>query len=248
MSLTRTELVERLKKLAEREPPKVKAPVEPIMADCYSPGTPQARFDLAISCPDCNKTLTLILHACDFDRKHSKFGEQFYEHFSQYLDWDFHTWWSLKELKKRVASGFQPGTRELEFLEFDAKLENFFQTQVKQDPGYFDSLLGTKGFSILKVYQKAFKKIQEQGLDADLIVPEHCSRCGTGLKTKKFILAIKYLDQPEPVQITLNAAFDLTLIARFLRTEDRVTDGQSDEAPLANEIKRLRKLFGVSEE
>ena len=40
------------------------------------------------------------------------------------------------------------------------KLEKFFQAQIEQDPGYFDTLLGTKGFSILKVYQKAFKKIQ----------------------------------------------------------------------------------------
>ena len=126
MPLTRTELVERLKELAERVPEQ-DVPIEPIMADCYSPAMPQARFDLAIPCPDCNKTLTLVLQARDFDRKYStkNFGKQFYEPFPQYPDSGFRIFLSLRELRTRIESGYQPDAHELEFLDFGTKRSCF---------------------------------------------------------------------------------------------------------------------------
>jgi len=45
---------------------------------------------------------------------------------------------------------------------------------------------------ILREYNVPLKRIQDQGLDVKLIIPEHCPQCGYGLKKANFFLEIKY--------------------------------------------------------
>ena len=67
--------------------------------------------------------------------------------------------------------------------------------------------------SILKAYEEALEKVRKQGLDASLIVPKHCIRCGLGLREHKFLLKIKCTDQTTPLRIILDTPFDIELIA-----------------------------------
>jgi hypothetical protein len=66
---------------------------------------------------------------------------------------------------------------------------------------------------ILREYNVPLKRIQDQGIDAKLIIPEHCEHCGFGLKEVKFQLEIKYTDRPEPIRIELDNASDLENMA-----------------------------------
>ncbi len=117
---------------------------------------------------------------------------------------------------------------------------------------------------ILREYHVPLKRIQDQGVDAKLILPEHCPTCGFGLEkcgldweqrselsleewnVKKFQLEIKYPDQTEPVRVVLERAEDLELMALFLQGKDRYSLGQGAEGALKDEVERLRKLFGVT--
>ena len=62
---------------------------------------------------------------------------------------------------------------------------------------------------ILSKYNIALKRIQNQGIDAKLIIPGHCPECGFGLKEAKFQLEIQYADRPELTRIELESASDL---------------------------------------
>jgi len=162
-TLKRAELVERLKKLAKSEPPKVL-----IGAMCYKPGPPPEKKE--IPCPDCKRTKVV---------------------------------------------------------------------------GEMDE--------ILREYNVPLKRIQDQHVDAKLIVPQHCPECGFGLKEEKFRLEIKYPDQRNAVRVELETAFDLELMDHFLRGADHyeeltkhngmVMGGQGH--PLKDKVDRLKELFGV---
>ena len=104
---------------------------------------------------------------------------------------------------------------------------------------------------ILRKYNVPLKRIQDQKLDATLIVPEHCPQCGSGLKETKFQLEIKYPDHPVPVQTELESAFDLELMVFFLQGKERYKQvyefGGEHEGPLKYRVERLRELFGIRE-
>jgi predicted Zn-ribbon and HTH transcriptional regulator len=103
---------------------------------------------------------------------------------------------------------------------------------------------------ILREYNVPLKRIQDQGIDAKLIIPEHCPECGYGLKEEQFQLTIKYPDQRDTVQVELESAFDLELMALFLHGQDRYEElwkgGGGQEHPLKDKVERLRELFGVT--
>ena len=104
---------------------------------------------------------------------------------------------------------------------------------------------------ILREYNVPLKRIQDQKIDAKLIVPEHCATCGFGLKEAKFQLEITYPDHPDPVRIELDSAFDLELMVLFLHGKERYKEvykfGGEHEGPLKYKVDRLRELFGVKE-
>ena len=106
-------------------------------------------------------------------------------------------------------------------------------------------ILGEKD-KVLSAYHVALKRIQDMGLDTTLTVPVHCPTCGRGLNEKKFLLEIRYPDDPRPVRVELDEAQDLELMAVFLRGEDRYHARQCD-LPLKDKVERLRELFGVQE-
>ena len=106
---------------------------------------------------------------------------------------------------------------------------------------------------ILRSHNVPLKRIQDQKVDAKLIVPEHCAECGFGLKEEKFQLEIKYADQREAVRIELEDAFELELMALFLEGRDRFTQlsmingivSGGRDRPLKDKVDRLRELFGI---
>jgi len=100
---------------------------------------------------------------------------------------------------------------------------------------------------ILREYNVPLKRIQDQGVDAKLIIPEHCPECGLGLKEANFQLEIKYPDHPVPIRVELETARDLELMALFLQGKDRYTCIDDRETALKNEVDRLKELFGVAE-
>ena len=121
---------------------------------------------------------------------------------------------------------------------------------------------------ILREYNVPLKRIQDQGVDAKLILPEHCPTCGFGLglcgltweqksellssggwKQNCFHLEIRYSDHPSPVRVELtNGAYDLELMALFLQGKDRYNDGQDRETALKDQLERLKELFGVKDQ
>ena len=105
---------------------------------------------------------------------------------------------------------------------------------------------------ILQKYNVPLKRIQDQGVNAKLIIPKHCPECGFGLKEEKFQLEIKYPDQPKPVQVELDDAYDLEMMALFLQGKDRYDKqawigGGGEEQPLKDKVGRLEELFGIKE-
>jgi hypothetical protein len=118
---------------------------------------------------------------------------------------------------------------------------------------------------ILNSYKIPLKRIQDQGVDAKLIIPEHCPRCGFGLDfcgmtwderkelspeeltARKFQLEIKYPDQPNVFRVELDKAFDLELMALFLQGKDRYKRFNEMEVALKDEVDRLKELFGIAE-
>ena len=100
---------------------------------------------------------------------------------------------------------------------------------------------------ILRAYNVPLKRIQDQGVNAKLIIPKHCPQCGFGLIEEKFQLEITYPDHPEPVRVELLFAHDLELMVIFLHGKDRYEAGQGREQPLQDKVDRLRELFGVKE-
>ena len=120
---------------------------------------------------------------------------------------------------------------------------------------------------ILLAYNVPLKRIQNLGVDATLILPEHCPTCGFGLNAcgldwkqeselrklpeewqrKKFHLKIKYPDDPDFVRVELDEAHDLELMALFLQGKDRWEGKQGDEYALKDKVDQLKKLFGVKE-
>ena len=246
MTLKRAELVERLKKLAESEPPGWEE--LSMGASCYYPS--RKYITLHFPCPDCkNEALSLTLTPGDFDGEKSdkKFDKQFYKRFpieSAIESFRGVDAWGFKKFKKM---GEELDVLELAAIDFSAKLKEFFVTRIEHDPEYFDTMPGTKDIVIIEFYRKNLGKVREQGLDADLIVPEHCPRCGHGLRENKFFLEIKYKDQSHAEQIELDNTFDLSLMALFLQGKDRYVGNQDQEHPIKKKVDRLRKLFGVEE-
>ena len=103
---------------------------------------------------------------------------------------------------------------------------------------------------ILREYNVPLKRIQDQEVDAALIIPEHCPECGFGLKEAKFQLEIKYPDLPAPVRVELESHRDIELMALFLTGKDRYTErkgGDGQDVPLKDKVGRLQELFGVRE-
>ena len=251
-SLKRAELVERLKELARSKPPRNLAGG----AMCYSPC--MEYITLRVPCPDCkNEALTLSLYPADFDSKRAsrRFDKQFYKQFPQspsavsriFMDEYAHDAKAKGIFHNVMKWCFSSRTHEFTAEEFLGKLKEFFVTRIEQNPEHFDALPGNKDISILEAYKKKFAKIQEQGLDADLIVPEHCPRCGYGLRENNFFLEIKYKDRSCSERIELENAFDLELMALFLQGKDRYADDDDEEYPIKDKVDRLRKLFGVEE-
>jgi hypothetical protein len=125
-------------------------------------------------------------------------------------------------------------------------------------------IIGEKN-EILREYNVPLKRIQDQGIDAKLIIPEHCPECGFGLgfcgvtwqqqselspeevQSKRFHLEIKYPDRQDTVNVELESAFELELMALFLHGQDRYEVGQGRENALRDHADRLRELFGVKE-
>jgi predicted Zn-ribbon and HTH transcriptional regulator len=102
---------------------------------------------------------------------------------------------------------------------------------------------------IIQSYRIPLKRIQDQGVDAVLIIPKHCTVCGYDLREENFHLKIQYPDQPDPVQIELTCgAYDLEIMALFLLGMDRYTASNDGETALKDKIDRLRELFGVAEQ
>ncbi|MCL2710057.1 MAG: twin-arginine translocation signal domain-containing protein [Planctomycetaceae bacterium] len=66
---------------------------------------------------------------------------------------------------------------------------------------------------IFRSYNIPLKRIQDQGINAKLIMPEHCAECGFGLQGGKFQVELKYPDRATPVRIKLEFASDLEAIA-----------------------------------
>ena len=99
-------------------------------------------------------------------------------------------------------------------------------------------------------HEEALEKVRKQGLDASLIVPKHCIRCGLGLREHKFLLKIKCSDQTTPLRIILDTPFDIELIALSLQGKDRLSeigevrlgDVFLKDWPL---FKQLHVLFGM---
>jgi predicted Zn-ribbon and HTH transcriptional regulator len=146
-------------------------------------------------------------------------------------------------------------------LSFGAMCYEVAYTEIveKPCPACEQTMIVGEKDEILREYNVPLKRIQDQNVDAKLIIPKHCSQCGFGLKEEKFQLEIKYPDQREPVKVELESAFDLQLMVFFLQGEDRFTeyhyferrgakviDGGQDK-PLKGKIDRLRELFGVAE-
>lgn len=95
----------------------------------------------------------------------------------------------------------------------------------------------------LREYNVPLKRIQAQGVDAKLVLPEHCPTCGLGLldygmdwqqrgkltdeqrEAKKPHLEIKYPDVSDPIRVELDSAFDLEIMALFLQGKDRYLVG-----------------------
>ena len=106
---------------------------------------------------------------------------------------------------------------------------------------------------ILSDYNVALSRIKDLGINATLIIPEHCPGCGLGLKEKKVVLMIKYPDESDFVRVELDEAYDLELMALFLQGKDRYYPPPAPwspglhEAPMKAKVDRLRKLFGVEE-
>ena len=108
---------------------------------------------------------------------------------------------------------------------------------------------------ILNAYNVPLKRIQDQGVDAKLILPDHCPKCGFGLQEGKILLEIKYPDQPKPVRveperpsrIILGKASELEMMALFLQGKDRYLAGPGAEAALKDKVERLEELFGIKE-
>ena len=230
MTLTRAELVKRLKKLAESEPPKNLA----MGAMCYAPG-PGVCY-VRIPCPECKEGLLTFANVSPFDPRlqENVFGEEGEELYTMY---------------KGI---FEPNKQNLwtnqTFEEFITKLKKFFQARIERDPRCFDSLPMPENLSILKAYKKAFNKVKKQGINAKLIIPEYCPRCGLGLHERKFLLEINYPGQNETVQVVLEDAFDLELMVLFLQRKDRFVGEQDQEHSIKNAIDRLKEIFGIKEE
>ena len=113
---------------------------------------------------------------------------------------------------------------------------------------------------ILRAFTVPLRRIRDQGVDATLLVPEHCSTCGFGLKSNRFQLEIRYPDYPDVVRVELNSldAFemrfpalrtinDLELIVLFLEGRDRFRARQGREIAIRDRVDRLRELFGIAE-
>ena len=100
---------------------------------------------------------------------------------------------------------------------------------------------------ILSAYNVPLKRIRELGLDAKLIYPKHCSNCGSGLQKKKFLVEIRYPDDPDFVRVELDEAHDLELMSLFLHEKDRWKAKFGEEYALKDKVDRLRELFGVEE-
>jgi len=118
----------------------------------------------------------------------------------------------------------------------------------------------------LRKYNVPLKRIQDQGVNATLIIPDHCSLCGFGLgffgltgeqryggtppddwTLNKIRLEIQYPDQREPVRVELDSAFDLELMVLFLHGKTRCEAGFGREEALKDKVERLKELFGVKE-
>ena len=120
---------------------------------------------------------------------------------------------------------------------------------------------------ILRAYNVPLKRIQDLGLDATLIIPEHCPTCGLGMgecglyrweqselrkssddwKQRNFHLEIKYPDDPDFVRVELDEAHDLELMSLFLQGKDRWQGERTEEYALKDKVDRLKELFGVKE-
>jgi len=108
---------------------------------------------------------------------------------------------------------------------------------------------------ILKAYNIPLKRIQDHGVDAMLILPEHCPACGFGLETGKILVEIRYPDHPVPIRVEpekpfssgsfISRASELEIMALFLQGRDRYPLEQGREQALKDKVDRLRELFGI---
>ena len=118
-------------------------------------------------------------------------------------------------------------------------------TELCPDCGKINTL-GLKD-AILRAYNVPLKRIQDLGLNAILTIPEHCPTCGFGLIEKKFLLEIRYPDDPDFVRVELDEIDDLQMMTHFLQGKDYWEDGEGGTYRLKDKVDRLRKLFGVEE-
>ena len=196
-----------------------------------------------IPCPDCKRgRLNLQLYKKDFGANSSlrAFGKEFYEQFS--------------EVPHRVELKYDGNLSD--------RLERFFREKFELAPAFADSLpwndVPTNIKSSIDASRKAFEKVREYGLDANLIEPKFCLRCGSALEhlkfgfmKKSFELRIHYTDTSEHVHVKNLVPRDLELMARFLQGKVRPVapslwlDMGFTEMTLNNDVGRLMELFGI---
>ena len=150
----------------------------------------------------------------------------------------------IKRLEKLAASK-PPGDLSLGACCYDMA---YIEPNEMPCPKCEQTMIVGEKDEILREYNVPLKRIQDQGVDAKLIVPEHCPECGLGLKEENFQLEIKYPDHPAPVRVELTGgAYELEIMALFLQGKDRYTWDNEGETALKDEVDRLKELFGIVE-
>jgi len=115
----------------------------------------------------------------------------------------------------------------------------------------------------LREYNVPLKRIRDQGVNAKLILPEHCPKCGYGLQhcgmtweeraelsdeqedARAIQLEIKYPDHRDPVRAMVYP-YDLEVLAVFLQGKDRMKHIDCETA-LKDEVETLREFLGIAE-
>ncbi len=265
MTITRSDVIAGLCKLKTGDPKKLHQKVSKPQSDVVRQGKrlpnpldkdfpreelvsrPSWSVLVEVPCPACKRgKFPLRLEKEDFDHKSEKnFGKEFYRRFS--------------EVPHRVE------------LKYDRKLvdklEDFFAKEAEHDPGHAASLPQQSDYRLalgeaIDDFEEVVEKLRKQGLDAKLIVPESCPRCGGGFDEEGFLLEINYPDRQDSVQMKIAeySTRHIEIMVQFLQGKDRFitvptgyidalsTCGAYREVALKEWTEDLNTLFGISRE